>query len=288
MGYSIFEDTMVDQSWEEIELAAKANVPVFLPLGVIEEHGPHLPLGTDCYLSYFTCKQLKNAMEKHGQKVMIAPPFYWGINKATSGFPGSFSTRPETMIALLEDIFSNLKSWGFQHVFCFNAHGDYEHIKTAITAIERSRKQLNMNIRFVMEGFVLGRYGLTGEEDSVLPIDLKLPEEMFEEQKTQERGDEETQEEKLDIHAGQIETAEMLKYCPELVDTKTAKTLPSYSLTMEQLRIWNQGGEATRELVPYGYAGNPAEYGQINDIDEVDQLLCEAGVKAIMGSIGKE
>lgn len=56
MGYSIFEKTMADMTWQEVEKASKENQIVLFPLGVIEEHGPHLPLGTDSYWSYASCK----------------------------------------------------------------------------------------------------------------------------------------------------------------------------------------------------------------------------------------
>jgi len=47
MGYSIFSDTMADMTFQQIEDAAKKNIPVLFPIAVIEEHGPHMCLGTD-------------------------------------------------------------------------------------------------------------------------------------------------------------------------------------------------------------------------------------------------
>ena len=46
-GYSIFHETMADMTWLEVERAARNGAVVLWGLGVIEEHGPHLPLGTD-------------------------------------------------------------------------------------------------------------------------------------------------------------------------------------------------------------------------------------------------
>ena len=60
MNYSIFTDTMADLDWREIENKGRQKVPVLFTLGVIEEHGPHLPLGTDIYLSYAICKMIKD------------------------------------------------------------------------------------------------------------------------------------------------------------------------------------------------------------------------------------
>lgn len=44
---TFLEGTMVTNNWQEIQKAAKEGCPVLFPLGVIEEHGPHLPLGCD-------------------------------------------------------------------------------------------------------------------------------------------------------------------------------------------------------------------------------------------------
>lgn len=59
MPYSIFSETMVDMKYTEIEKAAQEKWPVLLPIGVIEEHGPHMCLGTDVYLIYNLCKIVK-------------------------------------------------------------------------------------------------------------------------------------------------------------------------------------------------------------------------------------
>ena len=52
MGYSIFSDTMADVTHPQIEQAAAEKQPVLFPIAVTEEHGPHMCLGTDTYLTY--------------------------------------------------------------------------------------------------------------------------------------------------------------------------------------------------------------------------------------------
>ena len=61
MGYSIFDETMVDLAWPEVEQAAGDNTPVLLPSGVIEEHGPHLGLAVDIYCACLLCKLTKKS-----------------------------------------------------------------------------------------------------------------------------------------------------------------------------------------------------------------------------------
>ena len=49
---NIFKDTMSEMTYEQIEKLVEQEAIVLFPVGIIEEHGPHLPLGTDIYLAY--------------------------------------------------------------------------------------------------------------------------------------------------------------------------------------------------------------------------------------------
>lgn len=128
MNNSIFRNTMADMNWKEIETKGKAGITVLFPLGVIEQHGPHLPLGTDIYYSYAVCRKIQKKVLARGKEVLIAPPFYWGSNKCTGAFPGTFSLKPSTMKQVLIEIFENLSGFGFRQISCVNYHGDALHI----------------------------------------------------------------------------------------------------------------------------------------------------------------
>ncbi|MHB8104384.1 MAG: creatininase family protein, partial [Dehalococcoidales bacterium] len=112
MGYSIFDETMVDMTWPEIEQAAGKGAIVLLPMGIIEEHGPHMGLAVDTYAPYLVTRLVKHELKSRGITALIAPPNYWGVSLATSVFPGTFSVRKETMKALIYDILASLHSWG--------------------------------------------------------------------------------------------------------------------------------------------------------------------------------
>lgn len=49
---NIFSDTMSEMTYKQIEKLVEQDAIVLFPVGIIEEHGPHLPLGTDIYLAY--------------------------------------------------------------------------------------------------------------------------------------------------------------------------------------------------------------------------------------------
>lgn len=254
-----FAGTMAHMNWEEIREAGEKKLPVLFPLGVIEEHGPHLPLGADILWSNYICKEVKHALARKGRDALIAPPYYYGINHCTGAFPGSFSLKPETFEQVLFEIFCNLHDFGFAEVYCFNYHGDPVHVKAILGAVRRANRERGMQIRYVMEAMDLEMNGLQGNEEFLHVFAPQYRPEWFAGGDTGEEG-------LLDIHAGAFETGMLSYMYPELVDVKKAKTLPSYSLTYEKLDQWMAGMESTVKVVPLGYAGNPKGYKAVSRI----------------------
>ncbi len=158
-GYSIFEETMVDMTYPEVVKAATRGAVVLLPSGVVEQHGPHLPIGVDTYGSYLLAKLTRREMSRLGREALIAPPFYWGINKVTEGFPATFRTRHETAVMLLTDIFDTLIEDGFQNVFIVNHQGDAGHAKVQIEVMQAQHAKGNNGIAWVEDEPTAKRHG---------------------------------------------------------------------------------------------------------------------------------
>ncbi len=244
MGYSIFTDTMVDLPWTEVEKQIKDGAIVLFPTGVIEAHGPHLDLAVDVYGSYQTCVLTKQALELQGVKVLIAPPFYWGINKMTGAFPGSFTVRKSTMKALIFDILDSLDKWGVTNVFNINHHGDPDHCDTLFDAIKEAHLNLKLNaISVITEREVKG-YNLEGEDHILYTVSKAS----------------ENTSPYFDIHAGAFETSMMYKYFRNQVDTELAKKLLPTNLDYNGLIKWREGYEASRLVTPLAYFGAPADF----------------------------
>ena len=197
---SIFTDTMVEMTWQEVENEAKKNSLVLLPIGIIEEHGPHMDLSPDVYCAYLFCKLLKRKLNSKNLKSIIAPPFYWGVGKDTHKFPGTFSVRPETMKSLLVDIYTSLDSWGFKNIFIVNSHGDRTHIDMIESSIEEVKKFLSIKV------YSLGSLNMEVENPPLFP---QQREDRFQ----------------PDYHAGAIETACMYAFYPQKVNVAVAKEL---------------------------------------------------------------
>lgn len=270
-GYSIFHETLVDMSWPEVEKAAKDGAVVLMTTAVIEEHGPHMSCGIDTYLGYFLCKLTRRELESRGIKAVIAPPFFWGVNSATHVFPGSFAIRPETMKALLGDIFASLRSMGFRHIFNINAHGDGQHKRATIEAILEAQKQTGLDIRYLVPEDDARQMGLTGAPPSWVLLHKMPP-------------DEGSGTPYLDIHAGAGETGLVAAFYPGLVNEPLAKTLPPTELTGQNVGEWLKDA---RKVTPLGYVGDPAKY----DVEEAQAYVPEWGrmmAEAIAGFLRRD
>ena len=278
MGYSIFEGTMADMNWLEIEKAAEQGAIILFPMGVIEEHGPHLCLGTDIYMSYCNCRQIADKLNASGTLTLLAPPFYWGINNVTGAFPGSFTVKKETMKAMISDLLDNLHRWGFEDIFCFCGHEDPEHILTILDAVRTCRKTNSLRARVVMEDYVAGRFGFNGQEEELLLLSPVFPE-------PEQSGAIEDHEPDFDVHAGSIETACMNLYFPGLVNREVAKGLTSTSLKADEIDCWTKGGETTREMTPMGYAGNPANFINEAGVEQFMDYLADYSAGCIAESL---
>src|SRR5256885_1603135 len=77
-----------EMTWEEIcQTVKQARVPL-LPVGSVEDHGPHLQLGTDVFIPYTICLK---AAEKMPNESIVLPPVYYGFNEHHLDFPGTIT-----------------------------------------------------------------------------------------------------------------------------------------------------------------------------------------------------
>jgi len=107
-----------EMSWTDVKAYLQTCDMVIIPLGSTEQHGPHLPLGTD----YFQALEIsKKISEQTG--VVVAPVLWAGYSEYHSGFPGTLSLKPETMERVLFETAEMLMRYGFKRFLFFNRHG---------------------------------------------------------------------------------------------------------------------------------------------------------------------
>ncbi|MDO9492215.1 creatininase family protein [Acetobacterium sp.] len=267
MKYSIFKDTLVDMPYPEIEESIKQNAWVLLPISVVEEHGPHLCTGTDIYLTQSLCQKVKQKLKVKDHPVVIAPPFYWGVNSITDGFVGSFSIKPETMTMMVLEILDNLNKWGFKKIFLLNFHGDFIHIKTIVEIVEQANKK-NIEAYFLIDKNLISRMDLNQDAAYLASVELDP-----------NKANLETSV--IDIHAGATETSWMALSYNKLVDIEKAKTLKPTNLTISDLKAWLMGGEFAKSMTPLGYCGNPSNI-DLEKIKIMEDIIAEKYASAII------
>jgi len=107
-----------EMSWTDVRDYLKTSDMVIIPLGATEQHGPHMPLGTDYYEAMGISKLISARTE-----VVVAPVLLVGYSEYHSGFPGSLSLKPDTMEQVLFETAEMLIKYGFRRFMFFNYHG---------------------------------------------------------------------------------------------------------------------------------------------------------------------
>lgn len=93
---------------------------VIVPVGSIEQHGPHLRLEEDIANALTLAEMAALASPR---SILVAPPVWWGMSPHHMGFAGTISLRLETLTALIGDICASIAAHGFRRILLLNGHG---------------------------------------------------------------------------------------------------------------------------------------------------------------------
>jgi mycofactocin system creatininase family protein len=107
-------------TWPQVEATA-GEALLALPLGSLEQHGPHLPLDTDTRIAVALARGL--AARRPG--VVVAPPVAYGASGEHAGFPGTLLVGHDVLAALLVELVRSART-SFRGVVVVNAHGGNE------------------------------------------------------------------------------------------------------------------------------------------------------------------
>ncbi len=178
--------TRLSAKWEELTAADfrsavhQAQGTCLLPFGIIEKHGPHLPLGTDLLdVRYAT----EHAVEQ--EYAVIFPAYYFGQISEARHEPGTVSYPAQMQMELLQETTDEMARNGCKKVLIVNGHGGNEHLLPYF-----AQTQLDKPHDYVV--YVLG---LVEPPPGGPPEKSKV----------------------INYHAGESETSEMLIARPDLV-----------------------------------------------------------------------
>jgi creatinine amidohydrolase len=111
-------------TWPEVEEAIGAGVDaVLIPIGTTEQHGPHMPLDTDCFIARALCARAAALGEEQGVGLLVAPTLNVTLSWYHMQFPGSMRLTTGTFLDVFRDVCDSLAHHGFENLIAVNGHG---------------------------------------------------------------------------------------------------------------------------------------------------------------------
>jgi creatinine amidohydrolase len=234
----LFKETKVKNyiphmSWYEVEQALKRTDMVLLPVGSIEQHGKHLPLGTDSLAATERCKLIAQQAD-----VLVAPTVLVGLSEHHMAFPGSMTLSPATFEAVVFESARSLIHHGFRKVMIYNGHGGNA------TSVSNVVHRINQET----------------PATAVFLNNISMP--------ASDYGQEST----LPDHAGEGETSLMLYLTPSLVDMSRAE-MPVLTFPEVVQKAWAGRGEnANLDLVASANLFRPIGAGKKASTREMSNI----------------
>lgn len=138
-------------TWQEFDDARSRGLCVLLPVGSTEQHGPHLPLGTDALIAAGLAERIAQ-----NHPCVVAPPVVYGAfshprsGGGDRGFPGMVGVRGTTLVHVVEDVTVELFRHGFHKLVVLNGHFEnhaflYEALESAVERVDAKARVLLLN-----------------------------------------------------------------------------------------------------------------------------------------------
>src|SRR5687768_13287127 len=101
---------------------------VVLPIGVLEPHASHLPLGQDIFTPHWTaCEAARE------EPVLVYLPYEWGVNHDAAHLPGAIVLKRDLLLALLDNLCDEFGRNGLKKIILLNGHGGNRHLLPLFT-----------------------------------------------------------------------------------------------------------------------------------------------------------
>ncbi len=192
-----------EMTWTQMRDAKREDSWFILPISALEQHGPHLPLGTDDFILQAVLKRLLQEY-KPQKNVFLLPTLPYGNSVEHGVFPGTVYLSCQTLVAVVEDVIRSLSKNGFRQLILVNSHGG----NTGLLHAYAQQWHVEHNVRLFNIDFWGGKF--FSDTAHTLKGDYKK-----------------------EIHAGEIETSVVYHAYPQFQALQTqiedvAVTLPSH------------------------------------------------------------
>ncbi len=223
-------------TWKELDSMEREKTVFLVPIAPLEQHGPHLPIGTDFFESNYITRGVgeRIKVELSDYSVLIYPAIPIGTGTLDKAGPIEFNAK--NVKNIIFDLGQSLAVYGFRHIIIFACHG----APTFAVAIEEACEELNQqygDIIFSPMGYYLSL--MFGGDLEEVPEELRLIREKF----------------PKDWHGGYGETSMMLNINEELVneDYKNYEPVEVNVTKLSDRKVVDKHGNGI------GYFGYPAE-----------------------------
>ena len=228
-----------DLTSAQLAVLDRSRTVVIIPAGIIEQHGPLLPVGAEVFQNErFATELATDIATRHGWTVIMLPTVPLGSGAfdrraGRTGVSGTLSVRASTMQAVFSDFADNLGAQGFRNIFVINGHADGNH--------DRALDLAGDFFAAAHRGFMvhlLGRRGCQAGGLEPPPITMFSATAMTADTDSP--------------HAGTLETSRLWYVRPDLVDSAAVRRAPDLPAqgAVEWARL------ARRADWP-GYVGSP-------------------------------
>jgi len=217
-------------------LADGGRALTILPVGVVEEHGAHLPLGLDSFAAETYSASAAPHLEQAGYDVVVAPTINYGVARAAIDFPGTLSLEPATLRSMVVQIGRSLSRHGLNRLVVLNGHRDLHHMKAlddarAILVSEKAAQILVV--------------GFAHDPEMTVACYRDGVKQFYQSPRPDREG-----------HGGESETSVALHSFPELVKTEVIPELtPNFDYDVEAFR--NETKDYWSITDGRGYFGSP-------------------------------
>jgi creatinine amidohydrolase len=250
--------------WPQIDALDRERTMFILPIGMLEEHGPHLPIGSDTFGVAFEAQGVARRVARAlpGWNVVVMPMIDYGTTGANviGGqllHPGTYGIRQSTVRSLVADIGAQVALNRFKWIFVLTGHGAPPHGMAVNEACD-----------FVSESFgatMLHVSGLFRADDTIQANGRAISAKHFSPAELSSFG--------LDVHAGVSETSGILALRPDLVPSSYKQLPAQVGHTREELQAvaktpgW-QGyvSSPARATAAYGHAVEAWWVGGLSDV----------------------
>jgi creatinine amidohydrolase len=111
-------------TWQEVAARAEAGVDaVLIPIGTTEQHGPHMPLDTDCFIARSLAERAAGLGAEQGLSILVAPTLNVTLSWYHMQFPGSLRLSTTTFLQVFREVCDSLVHHGFENLVAVNGHG---------------------------------------------------------------------------------------------------------------------------------------------------------------------